>query len=127
MTSSGEVVQGLLAALSDRDEVRVAALLHPDIEAVGGRGPKKGIAEVVAWAKPSIDGHLISSVEVDELREIGSDWVAVGARRLWSWTATGELADEQPFGVLYRLRDGKVVTWNQTYDSLAEAIDAVPA
>jgi len=127
VTSSGEVVQGLLAALSDRDEVRVAALLHPDIEAVGGRGPKKGIAEVVAWAKPSIDGHLISSVEVDELREIGSDWVAVGARRLWSWTATGELADEQPFGVLYRLRDGKVVTWNQTYDSLAEAIDAVPA
>ena len=94
---------------------------------MGGRGPKRGIAEVVAWAKPSVDGHLVSSVAVDELREIGEEWVAVGARRLWTWSETGDIADEEPFGVLYRVRDGKVVSWNQTYGSLADAIDAIPA
>ena len=121
------VIERLLAALRDRDEAGVATELHPEVEAVGSRGPKHGVAEVVAWAKPSIDGHLVSSVEVDEVREIGSDWVAVGARRLWSWTETGDVADEEPFGVLFRLREGKIVSWNQTYASLPDAIDAIPA
>ncbi len=122
-----EVVGRLLAALRSRDEARVAAELHPEVEAVGARGHKHGIEEVVAWAKPSVDGHLVSSVEVDEVREVTGEWVAVAARRLWSWTETGDVADEQGFGVLFRIRDSKVVSWNQTYDSLADAIDAIPA
>ena len=97
------------------------------MEAVGARGLKKGPAEVVAWAKPSVEGHLVSSVEVDEIREVAGEWVAVAARRLWSWTETGDLADEEPFGVLFRIRDGKVVSWNQTYGSMTDAIDAIPA
>ncbi len=116
-----------MAALHDRDEDAVAAELHPEIEAVGARGRKTGIAEVVAWAKPSSDGHLVSSVAEDEVREVGGEWVAVGARRIWTWVESGEPADEETFGVLYRLRDGKVVSWNQTYGSLADAIDAIPA
>jgi hypothetical protein len=116
----------LLAALRARDESAVAAELHPEVEAVGARGVKKGPAEVVAWAKPSVDGDLVSSVEVDEIREVAGEWVAVAARRLWSWTETGDVADEEPFGVLFGLRDGKVVSWNQTYGSLADAIDAIP-
>lgn len=127
MAANIEVVERLLGALRDRDEAAVAAELHPEVEARGHRGPKRGIAEVVAWAKPTVDGHLVSSVEVDEVREIGEGWVAVGARRLWRWSETGDLADEEPFGVLYRVRDGKVVGWNQTYGSLADAIDAIPA
>ncbi|MDQ2675353.1 MAG: nuclear transport factor 2 family protein [Actinomycetota bacterium] len=126
LSSAVETVEGLLEALRERDEERVAAQLHPEVEAVGARGRKHGISEVVAWAKPSADGHLVSSVEVDELRELG-DWVAVGARRLWTWAETGEVADEQPFGVLFGLRDGKVVSWNQTYGSLTDAIAAIPA
>jgi len=105
----------------------VAAELHPEAEAIGARGLKKGPAEVVAWAKPSVDGHLVSSVEVDEIREVAGEWVAVGARRLWPWTETGDLADDEPFGVLFRIRDGKVVSWNQTYGSITDAIDAIPA
>ena len=117
----------LLAALRARDEAAVAAELHPEVEAVGSRGPKRGVAEVIAWAKPSVDGQLSSSVEVDDVREVAGEWVAVAARRLWSWTETGEIADEEPFGVLYRIRGGKVVSWNQTYGSMTDAIDAIPA
>ncbi|MDX6588703.1 MAG: hypothetical protein QOI31_3176 [Solirubrobacterales bacterium] len=127
MSSNLDVIQRLGAALRARDEAAVAAELHQDVEAIGSRGLKKGVDEVVAWAKPSVDGHLVSSVEVDEIREVAGEWVVVAARRLWSWTETGDLADEEPFGVLYRIRDGKVVSWNQTYGSMTDAIDAIPA
>ncbi len=127
MSSNIEIIERLAAALRARDEAAVAAELHPEVEAIGARGLKKGIAEVVAWAKPSVDGHLVSSVEVDEIREIAGEWVAVAARRIWSWAETGDVAEEEPFGVLYRVRDGKVVSWNQTYGSMTDAIDAIPA
>ncbi|MDQ3758537.1 MAG: nuclear transport factor 2 family protein [Actinomycetota bacterium] len=127
METGAEIVKSLLAALQQRDGARVAALLHPEVVATGARGEKHGVEEVVAWAQPSADGHLISSVEVDEVLEIGEDWVAVAARRRWSWSETAEVADEQGFGVLFGIRDGKVVRWDQTYGSLADAIDAIPA
>jgi limonene-1,2-epoxide hydrolase len=127
LSPNAEIVERLLAALRARDEAAVVAELHPEVEAVGARGLKQGPAEVVAWAKPSVDGALVSSVEVDELREVAGEWVAVAARRLWTWTETGDVADEEPFGVLFRIRDGKVVSWNQTYGSMTDAIDAIPA
>jgi CO dehydrogenase nickel-insertion accessory protein CooC1 len=125
--AGAEVVERLLAALRDRDEEAVAVELHPDVEAIGRRGTKRGIDAVVAWAKPSVDGALVSAVEVDEIREIGSEWVAVAARRLWRWSESRELADEEPFGVLFRVCEGRVVSWDQTHRSLAGAIDAIPA
>ncbi|CAN5190471.1 hypothetical protein BH24ACT23_BH24ACT23_00370 [soil metagenome] len=123
----GPVVRRLLKALAAADEAGVAAELDSAVEAVGRRGPMRGISEVVAWAKPSRDGHLISSVEVDELREMGTEWVAVEARRVWRWAVTGDVGDEESFGVLFRVREGKVVSWDQTYGSLADAIDGIPA
>ncbi|HYH62419.1 MAG TPA: nuclear transport factor 2 family protein [Solirubrobacterales bacterium] len=127
MAPPADTVYRLLRALQLRDEEGVAAQLHPEVQAHGARGTKRGIDEVVAWAKPSIEGHLVSSVEVDELRQVSDEWVAVGARRLWNWAETGELADEQPFGVLFQVRDGKVLDWDQTHGALADAIDAIPA
>lgn len=117
----------LLAALRQGDEAAVAAELHPEVEATGQRGTKRGISDVVTWAKPTVDGHLVSRVEVDEAREIGAEWVAVAARRQWRWAETGELADEEGFGVLFRIRDGRVLRWDQTFPALADAIDAIPA
>ena len=127
MAAAADTVYRLLRALQRHDSDAVSAQLHPEVKAHGGRGTKHGVEEVVAWAKPSTEGHLVSSVEVDDLRQVGDAWVAVGARRLWSWKETGELADEQPFGVLFEVSDGKVIDWNQTYNSFADAIDAVPA
>ena len=127
MSSNITVVRRLLAALHDRDEEAVAAELHPEIEALGARGRKRGIEEVVAWAKPSSDGGLVSSVVEDEVREVGGEWVAVGARRMWTWAESGELADEEGFGVLFGIRDGKIVSWDQTFGSITDAIDAIPA
>jgi len=124
---STDTVYRVLRALRLRDEEGVAGHLHPEVEAHGARGTKRGIAEVVAWAKPSTDGELVSSVEVDDLLQVSDEWVAVGARRLWSWAESGDPADEQPFGVLFQVRDGKVIDWNQTFGSLADAIDAIPA
>ena len=126
MALPSDTVYRLLRALQRRDEEAAIAQLHPNVKAHGGRGTKHGVEEVVAWAKPSTEGHLVSSVEVDDLRQVGDAWVAVGARRLWSWAETGDLADEQPFGVLFEVSDGKVIDWNQTYSSFADALDAIP-
>ena len=119
-------VRRLLDALRAQDREATAAELHPEVEAIGQKGTFRGVDEVVAWAKPSADGHLSSRVEVDELREIG-DHVAAAARRQWRWSETGELADEAPFGVLFELRDGKVYRWRQDFGSFVDAIDAIPA
>jgi hypothetical protein len=102
-------------------------LLHPDVKALGARGEKRGAEEVVAWAKPTSEGHLLSSVEVDETHPVGEEWVAVAARRLWRWSESGEVADEEPFGVLFRVEDGLVVYWDQTFGSMADAIEGIPA
>ena len=59
-------------------------------------------------------------------RSLANGWPLL-RRRLWLWADTGDIADEEPFGVLYRIRDGKVVSWNQTYGSMTDAIDAIPA
>ena len=121
-----ETVTRLLAALRARDEEAVAAELHPEVEATGQKGTFRGIEAVVGWAKPSVDGHLRSQVEVDEISEVG-DFVAVGARRQWRWDREDEVADESPFGVLLELRDGKIYRWRQDFASMVDAIDAIPA
>ena len=121
-----ETVTRLLAALRALDEEAVAAELHPEVEATGQKGTFRGIEAVVGWAKPSVDGHLRSQVEVDEISEVG-DFVAVGARRQWRWDREDEVADESPFGVLLELRDGKIYRWRQDFASMVDAIDAIPA
>ena len=122
-----EVINRLLAALRAQDEDAVAAELHPDVEAIGQKGTFRGVDAVVAWAKPSTDGHLRSRVQVDEVREAGDAHVAVGARRQWWWHEDEVLADEAPFASLFELRDGKVYRWRQDFDSLAAALEAMPA
>jgi len=123
-----ETVEELLAALRARDAEATAALLHPEIVATGDKGSFEGIDAVVGWAKPSDDGHLVSRVEVDEIREVGDCHVAAAARRQWRWKEDpDEVADESPFGVLFELRDGKIYRWRQNFPSMIDAIDAIEA
>ncbi len=117
--------QRLIEALRVRDPDAVAAELHPEIEAQGDKGRFRGIDEVVGWAKPSDDGHLVSRVEVDEVREVGDRHVAVDARRQWHWKENGELADEAGFGALFEFRNGKIVRWRQNFGSIGDAIAAI--
>ena len=116
----------MLAALRVQDPEAVAAELHPEIEATGQKGTFKGIDAVVGWAKPSDDGHLRSRIEVDEVREVGDCHVVIGARKQWWWKDENQLADESPLATLFELRDGKVYRWTN-FDSIVDAIDAVPA
>jgi limonene-1,2-epoxide hydrolase len=125
-SDNAATVERLGQALRAQDAQAVAAELHPEVEATGQKGTFRGIDAVVGWAKPSTDGHLYSRVELDELREVG-DYVALAARRQWRWRETDELADEAPFGVLFELRDGKVYRWRQDFDSLIDAVEAIPA
>ncbi len=125
--SGAATVGRLLAALRARDEEATAAELHPEIVATGDKGTFEGIDAVVGWAKPSDDGHLVSRVEVDEIREVGDDHVAADARRQWWWKEDDELADESRFGVLFELRDGKVYRWRQNFPSIIDAIEAIEA
>ena len=117
-----------MVALRARDAEATAALLHPEVVATGDKGTFEGVDAVVGWAKPSDDGHLVSRVEVDEIREVGDSHVAVAARRQWRWKEDpDEVADESPFGVLFELRDGKVYRWRQNFPSIIDAIDAIEA
>ncbi len=126
--TGAETVERLLAALRARDGEAVAKLLHPEVVATGDKGTFEGVDAVVGWAKPSDDGHLVSSVEVDEIRAVGVDRVAVAARRQWRWKEDlDEIADESPFGVLFELRDGLVYRWRQNFPSIVDAIEAIPA
>lgn len=123
--SGPDTVRRLLAALRARDAAATAAELHPEIVAIGDKGTFEGIDAVVAWARPSDDGHLVSRVEVDEVREVGDRHVAASARRQWYWKEGDELADEARFGVLFELRDGLVYRWRQNFASIIDAIDAI--
>ena len=113
-------------ALQNQDLENVVSLLHPDIEVIGMKGTFRGREDVRRWATRLTTGSLYSLVEVDEVREIAGDHVAVQARRLWHWLEDGELADEAGFGALLRFRDGRVWRWRQDYPSIVEAIEAVP-
>ena len=126
MSDHVATIERLLRALRDQDADAVAAELHPQVEAIGQKGTFRGIDAVVGWAKPSIDGHLHSRVEVDEVRQAG-DFVVVGARRQWRWREGDELADEAPFASLFELRGGKVYRWRQDFDSIVDALEAIPA
>jgi ketosteroid isomerase-like protein len=119
-------VRRLHEALRACDPEAVAAELHPEIEAEGDKGRFRGIEAVVGWAKPSDDGHLVSRVEVDEVREVGDRHVAVDARRQWRWKDGDELADEAHFGALLELRDGRIYRWRQNFGSIIDAIEAIP-
>ena len=126
--SDADTVRRLLAALRARDAEATAAELHPEVVATGDKGTFEGIDAVVGWAKPSDDGHLVSRVEVDEIREVGDHHVAVAARRQWRWKEDpDEVADESPFGVLFELREGKVYRWRQNFPSIIDAIEAIEA
>ena len=126
--SGRETVERLLAALHARDGGAVAELLHPDVVATGDKGNFEGVDAVVGWAKPSDDGHLVSRVEIDEIRPVGTHHVAVAARRQWCWKEEpGEVADEASFGVLFELRDGRVYRWRQNFPSIVDAIEAISA
>ena len=124
--SNSDTARRLLAALRARDAAATAAELHPDIVATGDKGTYEGIDAVVGWAKPSDDGHLVSRVEVDEVREIGDDYVAIAARRQWRWKEDPDhVADEAPFGVLFEFRDGKIIRWRQNFPSIIDAVEAI--
>jgi ketosteroid isomerase-like protein len=123
--SNAATIERLMAALQARDAEGTAAVLHKEIVAVGDKGTFEGIDAVVDWAKPSDDGHLVSRVEVDEIREVGDSHVAIDARRQWRWKDGDELADEARFGVLLQFRDGKVYRWRQNFPTIIDAIDAI--
>ena len=109
-----------------QDPEAIAAELHPEVEATGQKGTFKGVDAVVGWAKPNDDGHLRSRIEVDEVRQVGDDHVVIGARKQWWWNEEDELADESPLATLFELRAGKVYRWTN-FDSVVDAIDAIPA
>ena len=124
---NAELVKRLLEALRAQDHEATAALLHPQIEARGQKGWFSGVDEVVSWARPNVDGQLLSQVEVDELREVGPRHVAVAARRQWRWREQDGIADESDFAVLFEIRDGLIYRWRQDLETIIEAIESVPA
>jgi hypothetical protein len=113
-------------ALQGQDLDVVVSLLDPEVEVIGMKGVFRGPDDVRRWATKSEDGSLYSLVEVDDVREVAGDHVAVQARRVWHWREGDEVADVARFGALFRFRDGRVWRWRQDYPSIVEAIEAVP-
>jgi ketosteroid isomerase-like protein len=116
----------LHAALQAQDLDRVVELLDPEVEVTGMKGTFRGPEAVRRWLTPSEGGTLSSRIELDEIREVGGEYVAIGARRLWHWRENDELADESGFGALFRFRDGRLVSWRQDFGSIVDAIEAIP-
>ena len=125
--ANGATLTRLHDALRCQDLDTVASLLDPEIELVGMKGRFHGVDEVRRWATKSTEGTLYSTVELDEIREIGDEYVAAAARRLWFWRENDELADEAGFGALFRFRDGRVIGWRQDFDSIVSALDSIAA
>lgn len=131
---SGSAEPGALAAtfmrlheaLQGQDLETVTSLLDPEIEVIGMKGTFRGREEVRRWATKLSTGSLDSLIEVDEVREVAGDHVAVQARRMWHWREDGQLALDDGFGALFRFRNGLVWRWRQDFPSIVEAIEAVP-
>jgi hypothetical protein len=101
-------------------------MLDPEVEVTGLKGTFRGREAVRQWLTPSEDGSLYSRIEVDEVREVGAEYVAVAARRLWHWRETDELAEQSGFGALFRFHDDSLISWRQDFGSIVEAIESIP-
>jgi len=112
---SADLVRALVDAFNEQHLDAFEALLDPDIEVHGRKGLHKGSAAVLDWATMSGKGDLVQRIEIDELRELGDDVVAF-ARRQWLWREDREVADESPDFILFRFRDGVLISWQPFAD-----------
>lgn len=115
------VVRTFLDAFNAGDLDAFVATLHPEVEILSRRGPRRGIEEARAWATRKPGGVQQRQV-VNELRESG-DMVLALNRRQWLWEESGELAAEEEMAYLFTLRDGKILRW-EPFEDRGEALRA---
>jgi ketosteroid isomerase-like protein len=96
-------------ALGAGDVDDFAALLHPDVVIVGGRGPREGVAAARAWAQPGTDEWTTTELVPEEVRDLGDGRVLVLSRLVQRWTETGEVGDDAANAYLFTVRDGMIV------------------
>ena len=101
----------------------MVAVLSESVEIRGRRGSVRGRDAAREWATRRPSGELRQRLLLDEVRTEGAVAVAE-LRRQWLWVETGEVADEERFGVLFTLdSDGLIGRW-QAFDDLADALAA---
>jgi ketosteroid isomerase-like protein len=116
-----ELVRRYFDALNGRDLPALLDLMHPDVEFVGGRGPRKGIEDVKKWVGEPYD-HLDVEREIDRMQVAGPYVVVVGRVR-HRWRESGNVGDEVEKAWLFEVHDDRITRW-QTFDDEAAALAA---
>ena len=120
----GEAAAAVLAfidAFNHEDLERLSEILDPAIVLHSARGTKRGIAEVLAWARRIETGELDQHIVLDSLT-IDGDRAVASVRKQW-WWRSGQLAREDEAAWAFELHDGRVARW-QSFEDRAAAVAA---
>ncbi len=120
--SQADVVRRFYTAFNEEDLDAFVATLHPHVELQTARGLRIGRDEARAWATRNPAGHLRQHYVVEDLVEHHNHVVAM-VRKQWSWTESGELADDEESAAMFTFDDGLIARW-QPFTDRAQALRA---
>jgi ketosteroid isomerase-like protein len=117
LSAATDLVRRFTDAFNAQDLDAFAETLHPEVEILASRGPRRGIDEAREWAtfKP---GGLQQHQVIDELEEAGDKVLALN-RRQWHWAETGEFGTEEPMAYVFTIDDGLIGRWEPFEDRAA--------
>ena len=98
-------------------DVTVDAPDHPDAQAGKGR---EALVRIIGTWVAAFDEW---SEEIEEIRDLGGDYVLVAARQRGRGKATG-IETELRYALLYEVEDGKIGSMT-FYSDVADALEAV--
>jgi len=116
------LVRRWVALVNERDDVtEFLSLLDPEVELQTPGGPRlRGHDEARAWfQKPpeNVRPRLVAERFVAH----GDTVIGLGRTEV-RWVESGEIAHESESAAVFRLRDGKIVSW-QPFDTHAAALN----
>ena len=124
-----EIVRDLLEAFRRRDHERAFDFYDPDIvwEDLSGQdtgGVFHGHEGVRTYWREWLSAWRDLQFEIQGLRDTGDDVVAlINEQRQWG-RHSGIETEMPPYGIVFTIRDGKVVRWRLYLDQ-ASALEAV--
>jgi ketosteroid isomerase-like protein len=123
-----EIVRGGHDTFNQRDLDGYLALHGPDVEftpyerAIEGLGPYRGHDDVRRWWEEALEVFPDLKVELEEVRDLGSNLTLVRGRLRGHGAGSGT-AFERAYWGLFRCRDERIVWWH-AFQSEAEALEA---
>jgi len=120
--SNAELIRSLYDAFARNDQAFIASVMHPEVEfhqaeQLPWGGHYKGYPEGVQPFFTKLRSHIDSHAEMERCWEAGDAVVVVGRTR-GKTRASGKSFD-LPAVVIWRIRDGKIVSFEPFIDTPA--------